>query len=388
MAVSHLVLLLSSIAFALAGPTAFTTTFRPFLRSRLPQLPGQKPQIRSSKMGMSADAVESMAHLLHHLPSSVDQLQLLLADASVSDAAEAVADADAGWFGGFDPKASFDTVWFKYLELIQRAIVSLDEMTGQFGFAIMLFTLGIRSILLPINYKQLESSARMQALNPEMNRLRSEYSDNPQIMNLKVGNLYLDEDVNPLAGCLPAVIQIPVLIGLYRSIQALAQSSRLDESFLWIPSLQGPNAMGGRGMGWLTENWVDNVPSLGWETTLSYLSIPLFLVVSQTIALKILQAGQPPPEDESAQRIQRILKFLPLMIGYFALNVPAALGVYWATNNVLTTAQSVGVRKLLETQGITPPTPADAAASKTVDLSLEEQVEEMLSKRAEYKAST
>ena len=83
--------------------------------------------------------------------------------------------------------------------------------------------------------------------------------------------------------------------------------------------------------------WVDGHPALGWEATAAYLSLPIILVITQTISQKILQ---PPPSDDPAQQqTQQILKFLPLMIGWFALNVPAGLGVYWVFNNAITTSQ-------------------------------------------------
>lgn len=84
-------------------------------------------------------------------------------------------------------------------------------------------------------------------------------------------------------------------------------------------------------------------PSLGWEATAAYLSLPIILVVTQSISQKLLQ---PPASDDPAQQqTQQILKFLPLMIGWFALNVPAGLGVYWVINNGLSTLQQWYIRQ-------------------------------------------
>ena len=94
--------------------------------------------------------------------------------------------------------------------------------------------------------------------------------------------LYQETEVNPLAGCLPALLQIPVFISLYRSFTnlALAKDSALNEPFLWLPDLTGP-VYGERSTNWLTQGWVDGVPSLGWDHTLAFLSLPIFLVVAQ-----------------------------------------------------------------------------------------------------------
>ena len=91
---------------------------------------------------------------------------------------------------------------------------------------------------------------------------------------------------------------------------------------------------------------VDGVPSLGWETTIAYLSIPIFLVISQFISMNLMQ---PKSDDPQQQQANVILKFLPFMIGWFALNVPAALGVYWVVNNVVTTASTLYVRNSMPT---------------------------------------
>ena len=173
--------------------------------------------------------------------------------------------------------------------------------------------------------------------------------------------------MNPLAGCLPALFQIPVFLALYRSFTNLASGSekKLAEAFLWLPNLEGPT-YGVRSSDWLTGAWgPGNVPPLGWHDTLAFLTLPVLLVIAQTISLRILT---PPSDDPAVQStqvcsplshlisdrlsthfypflpLQRILKYLPLMLGYFSLSVPAALGVYWITNNVLSTVTTAGIK--------------------------------------------
>ena len=103
----------------------------------------------------------------------------------------------------------------------------------------------------------------------------------------------------------------------------------------------GP-VFGGRSTEWLTNGWVNNVPSLGWEDTIAYLSIPVMLVIAQSVSLRILT---PPSDDPAVQQSQRILKYLPLMIGYFSLSVPAGLGVYWVINNILSTVTTGSIKE-------------------------------------------
>merc|ERR1712127_307969 len=135
-------------------------------------------------------------------------------------------------------------------------------------------------------------------------------------------------------------------IGLYRAVLGLAKDNALDESFLFLPNLEGPTygADPAHGSDWLFKNWVDGVPSLGWEDTIAFISIPIFLVVSQFVSMNLMQ---PKSDDPQQQQANVILKVLPFMIGWFALNVPAALGVYWVINNIVTTASTLYVRSTM-----------------------------------------
>ena len=119
------------------------------------------------------------------------------------------------------------------------------------------------------------------------------------------------------------------------------QIKSLEEPFLWLPSLEGPTPDYTQGVKWLTEGWSNGAPALGWHDTLCYLVLPVLLVASQYISTSILT---PKPTDESQQQNQAILKFLPLMIGWFSLSVPSGLGLYWLVNNVVTTATTVLIR--------------------------------------------
>mmetsp|Transcript_13019 Transcript_13019/g.34741 ORF Transcript_13019/g.34741 Transcript_13019/m.34741 type:complete len:289 (+) Transcript_13019:2-868(+) len=172
---------------------------------------------------------------------------------------------------------------------------------------------------------------------------------------MKTG-IYQDEELNPLAGCLPSLAQIPVFIALYRALINLAKEDKLEEAFLWIPSLEGPVKEQGMGIGWLTE-WVNGAPQYGWHDTLAYLALPVILVIAQSASFTILT---PPTEDPNQKRTQDILKFLPLMIGFFSLSTPSGLVVYWVCNSFLTTLQTLIIRQAI---GYKPPQTASAVAT-------------------------
>lgn len=124
----------------------------------------------------------------------------------------------------------------------------------------------------------------------------------------------------------------------------------MNEPFLFLPNLEGPTygADPSHANEWITAGWVDGVPSLGWEDTTAFLILPVFLVISQFASMQLMQP-QPGPDGETPDQ-PFVLKFLPLMFGYFALNVPAALCIYWAANNIITTATTLLIRNQMKTE--------------------------------------
>ena len=156
-------------------------------------------------------------------------------------------------------------------------------------------------------------------------------------MNQKIAEVYQTNEVNPLAGCVPSLLQIPIFIGLYRAVLTLANDDKLNEPFLWLPNLEGPTygADPAHGSDWILK-WVDGAPALGWDDSLAFLTIPVILVLSQTLSMNLMATKD--------QEQPAFIKFLPLLIGWFSLNVPAALGIYWVANNFITTALTLQIR--------------------------------------------
>jgi YidC/Oxa1 family membrane protein insertase len=206
----------------------------------------------------------------------------------------------------------------------------------------------------PVSVQQVKNAEYMKALKPMQTEIKEKYKDNKDMQNRYILKLQEDAKVNPLSGCLFSLLQTPVFIGLYRSVTRLAMEGRLDEPFLWIPSLAGPvSPPTYRGIDWLTAGWHIDAhgilePQLGWETTLAFCAMPVVLVLGQALTMSLLT----PPLDEKAtaeeretmEKSQVVLKYLPLLIGYFSLQVPAGLTIYWLISNTFTVAQSVLVK--------------------------------------------
>jgi len=263
----------------------------------------------------------------------------------------ASASSDEGW-------------WNAYLNIFKSGLLLTHDLIDEplksigiqqtWGLSIALFTAGVRASLVPVSVQQVKNAEFMKALKPMQAEIKEKYKDNKDMQNRYFLKLNEDAKVNPLSGCLFSLLQTPVFIGLYRSVTNLAMEARLDEPFLWIPSLAGPvSPPAYRGIDWLTTGWhIDPngilEPQLGWETTLAFCAMPILLVLGQSLTMSLLTSPldekATTEEREAMEKSQGILKYLPLLIGYFSLQVPAGLTIYWLISNTFTVAQSVVVK--------------------------------------------
>jgi len=273
---------------------------------------------------------------------------LLLSDAAIADAA---APKELGWWGSY--LQLFKTTLIFVHSTIDQPLRSVG-ITQTWGISIALFTAGIRSLLVPLSVQQNKNSEYMKALKPYMDEIKTRFKDDEDTKNRAMGKLLSDANQNPLSGCLVSLFQLPIFLGLYRGVRLLALDGVIDEPFLWIPSLQGPvSPPDFRDLEWLTTSWTAGtdgglpIPQLGWETTLAFLAMPLILVLLQSFTMSTLQ---PPTDDmteedrEQTEKTQVVFKFLPLLIGFFSLQVPAGLTIYWFTSNLFTLTQSLAVK--------------------------------------------
>eukprot|EP00887_Chlorella_sp_A99_P007009 scaffold2.g7009.t1 len=234
-----------------------------------------------------------------------------------------------------------------------------------YGWSIVALTALIKALTFPLTKIQIESSMSVQQLKPEIDAIKARYGDNKDAISRETNALYEKAGVNPLAGCLPSLATIPIFIGLYRSLSDFASSGDIaTEGFYWIPSLAGPTTVAaqraGAGIQWLYP-FIDGVPPVGWETAVRYLVLPVAVVLAQArvaviFVLQLMSGARyistaivaPPvdPNAENAGTQKAILGFLPLMIGWFSLNVPSGLSLYYFCNTVMTSAIQIYLKKL------------------------------------------
>lgn len=262
----------------------------------------------------------------------------------VADAGAAVGDSqqDNGWLSPL----------VDGLEAVLRYIqTGFDKynVPYSYGWSIVTLTLFVKTLTFPLTKIQVEGTMSMQALKPEIDAIKEKYGDDKDAISRETSALYEKAKVNPLAGCLPTLATIPIFIGLYRSFSSVASQGDLDnQGFYWIPTLSGPTSIAaqkaGEGTAWLFP-FVDGHPPIGWDLASSYLVLPVALVIAQYVSSAIIS----PPIDPNAENanVQKALYFgLPLMIGWFSLNLPSGLSLYYFTNTIFTSAQQIFLRKL------------------------------------------
>ena len=237
-----------------------------------------------------------------------------------------------------------------------------------YGFAIILFTAIIKVVTLPLNMKQLQSMKATQELQPQLQELQKKYGKDREKLSKAQMELYKEAGVNPLGGCLPMLIQLPVLIGLYSALYALADSVDLGP-FLWIPDLAFPGRTDG--ISWL----FPFPPAKGWAHTAAYLVLPVLTVITQLVYQKMSQVATP-SKDPQQGMMSSMMTIMPIFFGYITLQVPAGLTLYWVVSNIFSIIQQYAVtgwgsllpaRSEGATKAAGPSLPATEAANPEVD---------------------
>ncbi|WP_099189738.1 YidC/Oxa1 family membrane protein insertase [Tepidibacter mesophilus] len=193
------------------------------------------------------------------------------------------------------------------------------NIVGDYGWSIVIFTILVKGALLPLTLSQTKSMKAMQDIQPKIKEIQEKYKDDQQKMNEKVMGLYKEHKVNPVAGCLPLLVQMPILIGLFSALRdpakyvfgSQAAYNAIDTSFLWLPNLSNPDVImvGGFGLPWI-------LPIIAALTT--YISS----------AMMTPKGGK----KDSTQTM--MLYFFPLMILWWGKSFPGGLTLYWVVSNI------------------------------------------------------
>ena len=219
---------------------------------------------------------------------------------------------------------AIDWGWFEFFEVpIFKLLHWLFQQLGNFGLAIMALTLIIRALMFPIAQRQFGSMAQMRIVQPKMKALQDRYKDDKPKMQQELMKLYKDEKINPLAGCLPILIQIPIFYALYKVLM-LTIEMRHQPFILWIKDLSAPDPL-----------HILNLFGLLPFTPPSILSIGVLAVILGITMF--LQFRLNPQATDPVQ--QQVFKIMPWLFMFIMAPFAAGLLLYWITNNILSIGQ-------------------------------------------------
>jgi YidC/Oxa1 family membrane protein insertase len=206
-------------------------------------------------------------------------------------------------------------IWNQYVDFLVNVLDGLTTLFSSAGLGIIAFTIIVKTLMLPLTVKALQSSKAMQELQPKIKELQKKHGNDRQRISQETMALYQQYRVNPMAGCLPMLIQIPIFLGLYNAIMNLSTSGAglWDEGFLWLDSLALPDE---------------------WRI------LPIVAGLFQFVQTQMMRpANQPKSTDPQQAMMNSVMNIMPLTVVFFGWSFAAGPVLYWATQSVYSVVQ-------------------------------------------------
>jgi YidC/Oxa1 family membrane protein insertase len=219
------------------------------------------------------------------------------------------------------------------LEWLLKVLLQMFyRVVHNYGVAIILLTILVKVLMFPLTKKQSESTLRMQVLAPKIKEIQEKYKGNPQKMNAEMGAFYKKEGYNPMSGCLPMLIQIPIFFAMYNLF-----NNHFDlrgAMFIpgWIPDLSLPET--------IYHFSSFTVPILGWQ---DIRLLPFIYVGSQLLYGRVTQT----PDQQGNSQMKMMLYVMPVVFFFILYDVPSGLLIYWIMSNLLQLVQQLMINKYL-----------------------------------------
>ena len=245
------------------------------------------------------------------------------------------------------------------------------NLFGNYGLALIGFTFVVNIVLLPLTWKQQKSTTKMQAIQPELTKIQEKYKNDKEKLNTEMMKLYQDNNINPMSGCLPLLIQLPIIFILYRIVYSpithmlgysaeqlaklqaehpeitgamaevalAAKSGLIDFDFFGLDLSLVPSIS--------TINWLWLIPIFAGVTTYGL----TWLSMRQAEAKKTEEQKKKEKDNPTASQMQTMNKIMPLITVWFAFTFSASIGLYWIMNNIFKMIQQLVVNQMLKKEG-------------------------------------
>ncbi len=200
----------------------------------------------------------------------------------------------------------------------------INKFVNNYGLSIIILTIIIKLLLSPLTHHSMVSQQKMQTVQPKMKELQAKYKDKPDLLNKKTMELYQKEGINPMSGCLPLILQMPILFAMYQLLDRMVELK--GASFLWIKDLAMPDSIFSFGF---------TIPLINSST---FNILPVIMVLTQ-IATSMLT-----PDVQNNKQAKMMMWMMPIMFFFFFYNVASALVLYWTVMNILGIAQQAFIK--------------------------------------------
>jgi YidC/Oxa1 family membrane protein insertase len=207
-----------------------------------------------------------------------------------------------------------------------------------YGVAIILLTLLTKVLFFPMTFKSSDSTSRMQALNPKINEIRERLKNKPERMNQEIAELYKKEKINPLSGCLPLLLQMPIFFALYALLNDYFDLRGALFIPGWIPDLSAPES--------ILDFAPAAIPLLGWQ---NLRLLPFVMLATQFLQTKFTQTP-----DASNQQMKLLGYAMPAVFFFILYDMPSGLVLYWTVQNVLSIVQQAYINGRRKKKDVTP----------------------------------
>jgi len=207
------------------------------------------------------------------------------------------------------------------VDFVVHVLNAIYGVVGNYGVAIIIVTILMRIIVFPLTLKQEKSMKKMRDLQPELDKIKEKYKDSPQEYQQKTAELYRENGVNPLGGCLPLLIQMPIFVALYWAFSGNAIPA--DAKFLWF-TLKQPDRL------FMMGNFAFNL-------------LPILNVGVTYIQQKIMASAT--SGQESNQQMQTMLYMMPIMMLFIFYNMPSGVTLYYLVSGALSLVQQYFILK-------------------------------------------
>lgn len=218
--------------------------------------------------------------------------------------------------------------------LLGHLLGFIYSFTGNYVLSIILFTVFVKLLLFPLNAAQIKSSREMQAVQPKLKEIQEKYKNDKEMLNTKTLELYQEHKVNPLAGCLPIFIQMPIIFALFGTLKAPAKyvmvhgapiaNEAISKGFLWVKDLAAPDTLG---------LLIPNLPpfAVGFPGLM-----PIIAAVLTYFQMTSMYKGQ-----EVNEQMKMMNNIFPVMILFMSQGLSAGLMVYWVVSTLFSIVQQM-----------------------------------------------